>query len=338
MRNFNFPKVDIHLHLDGSLSALDSWNLAKERSIELPVENFDDFKTYVIVDENCKSLYDCLARFDIPTKVLQDPAALELASYHLVQRLAKQGLVYTEIRFAPQLHTQKGHTQKEAIEAVLLGAQNAMSENPSIEVGIILCCMIMGPASMTRVANLETVELTKVFLGKGVVAMDLAGAEGLADMNDFQDIFDEANNLNIPLTIHAGESTGPETIDKAILMNAKRIGHGHSSIRSEKTIQELIKKKIPLEVCITSNIQCCCYPTYSDHPVKKLYDKGVIITINTDNMVISDTCLDQEYEKLMDTFGFSEKDLIKMNMNSIRYSFMDESKKEAYLTKMAAYL
>ena len=267
--NFDFPKVDLHFHLDGSIPAEFSWKMVKEKGIKVETKNFEEFKKSVEVDENCKSLYDFLKCFDIPVEIMQDEKSLEECTYEVINLAAKEGIVYLEIRFAPQLHKKKGLDEEKIVKAVLKGMERGMKNNSSIRVSLILCAMVLGKASLNHEDNMKTIQVAKKFLGKGVVAVDLAGAEGVTPMENFRDLFEVANKLNIPFTIHAGESMGPENIKMAISFGAKRIGHGVTSIKSEKVMKEIKDKNITLEMCITSNVKCNVVPSLKEHPIKK---------------------------------------------------------------------
>ena len=336
--NFNFPKCDLHFHLDGSMPPHLIWKLAKERNIDLPSDNFEEFRKYVEVDGNCRSLYDFLRCFSIPGKVLQDKAALEETAYYIVEEESKRGVVYLEIRFAPQLHVNKGLSQEEVVEAVIKGVNKAMNNNTNIKVAVILCAMVLGESEDVTDFNMETLNVAKKFLGRGVVALDLAGAEGMKPMESFRGLFEKANELGVPFTIHAGESMGPENIKTAISFGAKRIGHGKSAIESEEVMREIRDKGIILEMCVTSNIQCNVVKGINNHPIKKLYDYGIKVTVNTDDMAILKTDIDKEYEILINELGFTYNDLIKMNMYSIEGAFMEESEKERYLNVLKSYI
>ena len=336
--NFDFPKVDLHFHLDGSISAEFSWKMVKEKGIKVEAKNFEEFKKSVEVDENCKSLYDFLKCFDIPVEIMQDEKSLEECTYEVINLAAKEGIVYLEIRFAPQLHKKKGLDEEKIVKAVLKGMERGMKNNSSIKVSLILCAMVLGKASLNHEDNMKTIRVAKKFLGKGVVAVDLAGAEGVTPMENFRDLFEEANKLNIPFTIHAGESMGPENIKMAISFGAKRIGHGVTSIKSEKVMKEIKDKNITSEMCITSNVKCNVVPSLKEHPIKKLYDYGIKVTVNTDDMAILNTNINKEYEILIKELGFTYNDLIKMNINSIEASFMKEEEKQFYLEKLKKYI
>lgn len=334
---YDFPKLDLHLHLDGSMLPESAWEMAKERGIDMPAEDLEGFKKFIVVTADCRSVNEYLARFELPLQIMQDKAAVKRTAKELVLLLASQGLVYAEIRFAPQLHTRKGLTQDDAIEAVLDGVNEGIAEAGTIDIGVICCAMSIGDPNANRDENLETVRAAKRWLGKGVVACDLAGAECIAPVQSFHYIFDFARELGVPFTCHAGDSDGPNSVWDALGFGTKRIGHGHRSYDDSELVKKLIADGVTLEICPTSNIQCQSQPDYAVHPAKKLLDMGVKVTINTDNMILSDINLDKEYDHCLNDMGFVYNDLITMNINSVNASFMPEEKKQPIIDRLKTY-
>lgn len=327
---YNFPKVDLHLHLDGSLLPEVAYELAKERKLSYGDWSFEKLREEMIITGALDSLHEYLKRFDIPIALLQDEEALERASYELMKNLAGQGLVYSEVRFAPQLHCRKGCTQRKAAEAVVRGIKKAEKEY-NIHGGVLLCAMTYQTLEENQEANMETIKVAGELLGQGVVGADLAGAEGIVPMIERAPIFEEARKQNIPFTIHAGEVHIPEDVKLAIEFGARRIGHGQSCIDNDEVLKLVIDKKIPLELCLTSNIQTFVRESFEAHPLKRLYDAGVLVTMNTDNMILSNVTLDDEYDIAAKTFGFTEADFIQMNKNSIQAAFMEENLRKELL-------
>ena len=172
------------------------------------------------------------------------------------------------------------------------------------------------------------------YLNKGVCAVDLAGAEAVFKTYKYNKIFEFVKENNIPFTIHAGEADGIESINSAIDFGAKRIGHGVRAIEDEATINRIRENKITLEVCPTSNIQTCICNDYTSHPISMLYFDNVKTTINTDNMTVSNTTLENEYEKLMQNTNLSINDIVKMNINSVNAAFISENEKQELLIKI----
>lgn len=315
-------KADLHLHFDGSLPMEEAWKLVEKTGC-----NHEDFIKSMQVDQNCHSLYDYLARFDTPLKLLQTEENLYKMAYALIKELDSQKLAYAEIRFAPMQHIKSGLSQCQVVRIMCQARKDAMLTS-KIHVNYILCMMVLGEEKLTHDLNVETIQLAHEFSDQGVVAIDLAGAEGLAPMQDFQGLFQMAKELGLRYTIHAGESYGPENIAKAIEFGAERIGHGTSAIKDPLVMKLLKEKKIPLEVCVTSNVNCEVVDHYESHPIRQYIDAGIIVLICTDNMTISNTNLDREYEKLMRYCGITAKEIEECQLNAIRYSFADPLLKE----------
>ena len=316
--------IDLHLHLDGSLSLDSVKKLAKINGIDLPKED-REILALMQVSENCRDLNDYLDKFDFAVSLLQTEDCLRTAAYDLCKTLKEQGLIYAEIRFAPQKHTDKGLSQQKAVKAVLDGIHE--SEFPC---RLILCCMRGNDNSEE---NLLTVKVAKEFCGKGVCAVDLAGAEALFATENFEEIFSEARKLDIPFTIHAGEANGPQSIKKAIEFGAKRIGHGVRATEDKEIIDLLVKTQIPLEVCVKSNIDTCIFGNVESHSIKKLIDDGVNVTVNTDNMTVSAVTLKDEFKSIKKAFNLTDNDVKKLMMNAVNAAFLSDSEKETMKKK-----
>lgn len=336
---YPFPKTELHLHLDGAIEPELLFELARERDVELPADSPEALAPYVVYDPECRSVNEYLEKFELPTQILQDAPALERVSYELGLKLAEQGVGYAEIRFAPQIHTRKGLTQREAALAVERGVRRAMSERPSLKLGVILCCMCFGPADLNRDANLETVEVAAELRNDVIRAVDLAGAEGLCRFSDFSYIFDEARALGLPYTCHAGDSQGPDTVRDAIeAFGSRRIGHGHHIADDAQLCERARDLGVTLEICLSSNIQCLTQPSFEEHPARRLLAMGIPVTLSTDNPVIANTTLENEYDLAVSRCGFTERDLVIMNILAARASFMDDADKEEYIARLREFL
>lgn len=306
-------ETDLHLHLDGSLPIETVKILAEQAGYDF---HGRDIKSCISVGDSCESLPEYLKCFEVPGILLQTEGALELASYDLVKCLAQQGVVYAEIRFAPQLHKNQGLSQEKAVEAVIRGSRKACDAT-GIFIGILLCDMVTG----TNFDNEETFDIAKGYLGKGVVGADIAGAEGAVPMSYFEPLFRRADRAGLPFTIHAGECGDYENVAKAVSYGAKRIGHGCAAVKSEACMDLLIREKITLEMCVISNLQTKAVKTVKEHPLKAFYDRGIRVTYNTDNMTVSDTSLAKEAGILQDEMGFVEADLVRMNRYAVEAAF-----------------
>ncbi len=333
-KRYPFPKVELHLHLDGSVPPKTMWELAKENSIPLPAPSLYGFETWLKTTSDCSSVNEYLERFELPLQLLQTRENLSRAAKDLIEDLDKKGYGYAEIRFAPQLHKREGLTQRDAIEAVILGRAEALRNHPKLMIGFILCAMSIGPESLNMEENLETVRLTKEFFGKGVVGCDLAGAEGIVPLRNFRPLFDLARELEVPFTCHAGDSQGPDTVRDALSFGTYRIGHGHHLFEAPELWDQVRRNKIALEICPTSNIQCKTRPSYEKHPAKKLFDAGICVTINTDNQTLAAVTLNDEYNHCINEMGFSYDDVLQMNRYAAEASFLPADEKNALLHRL----
>ena len=317
----DIPKILLHLHLDGAIDIDDAFKWVKEDGIKISKK---DLLRELQVDEECHSLNDYLKKFDLPCKLLQTCERLEIISYHLFQKLAKLNVVYAEVRFAPLKHLEKGLTLDDVVISVINGFNKANVES-GIMGGIILSLM----RGEEYEKNKKVVDVAKKYLGKGVVGIDLAGAEALYPTKDYVQLFSYAKTLEIPFTIHAGEAAGVESIKAALDIGAKRIGHGVKVIDDEALMERVIKENILLEVCVTSNYQTEAIKRR--HPIEKLYRKGVKISINTDNDTVSGININREYARILQETKMDIEDLIKCNTNSIPFIFADDKTKNKLL-------
>ena len=319
--------IDLHLHLDGSLSEQDFLYLAKKDGIDLGKQ----FPNNIYVPEDCPSLEVYLERFDLPLLLLQTKENIKHVTNSLVRRLDNMGYIYAEIRFAPQLHTAKGLSQMEVAQAALEGLECGLKDCKYLyDANLILCCMRHG----TKEVNIETIEIANALKGTRVVAVDLAGAEALHPGIYYKEVFDLAKKYQLNITIHAGEATGSDEVMMALDNGAKRIGHG-VHLRVESPDGERARKEhICFEFCPTSNLQTKSLKSYSDVPFKQFREKGIPITINSDNMTVSNTDVYQEFSHLYQTFNLSKNDVYQYLKNSIQYAFADNKVKERLLRKL----
>ena len=312
------PKIVLHLHLDGSIDVDDAYKWVKEDGIDLTKK---EMLKKMQVDDQCHSLNDYLEKFNLACKLLQTCARLEETSYHLFKKLAKMNVVYAEVRFAPNKHLEKGLNLDDVVISVINGMNRASVET-DIMGGIILSLM-RGDSDKD---NLNVIKIAKKYLGKGVVALDLAGAEALYPTKDYTSLFRYAKSLGIPFTIHAGEAAGVESIKAALDMGTKRIGHGVKIIEDKSLQQKLIDGDVLLEVCVTSNYQTEAIK--GKHPIEALYKNGIKINISTDNDTVSNININKEYINILNRTNLNENDLIKCNKNSIPFIFAKDAIKE----------
>ena len=311
--------IELHCHLDGSLSKEDISYLCRINH----KEDIDLNAIKLTADKSVRSLNDYLQCFDFPISVLQTAESITYATYSLYKRLASQGIVYAEVRFAPQQHTSHGLTQEQAVMASLSGLEMAKRET-QIAGQLILCCM---RGANTNAANKKTIDVAASFFGKGVCAVDLAGAEALYPNESFQEEFKMARDLNLPITIHAGEASGANSVWSAIKMGATRIGHGIHAAEDPQLLEFLAMTKIGLEVCPTSEVDTCAIPSYESCPVPLFLKKGLLFTLATDDMMVSNITIGEEYRKAAKAFSLNEEERKKLYLNAVEMAFLDTEKK-----------
>lgn len=323
MEIINLPKIELHSHLDGSIHPKTIFELAKNQKIKLPTDTYDSFKEYVQAPNTCDSLKMYLERFSIPIQVMQTKENLEEIAYNYILNLQHSNIRYAEVRFAPINHIRKGLSVDQVIESVLLGLKKGKEET-DINVNLIICGMRHLPVEK----NLEVFKVASKYLGYGVVAVDLAGNEADFPPLIHKKAFKYADSEGFQITIHAGETGNYENIITSINeLKATRIGHGVNAIDDQRTIDLLLEKNVTLEVCPTSNIQTKAYESYENHPFKKLLDLGVRVTLNTDNMTVSNTTLNKEYKIMKETFNLDKSDFLKLYRNSVDAAFLQQVSK-----------
>ena len=314
-------KIDLHLHIDGSVSPQTVYELSRKygfapecdmtleeiaASMTIPEGEFDpDFLT-----------------FNPPIRAMQTAEGMRRATKELVQRLDAQGLIYAELRFAPQFHLEGAMTQRDAVEAAVAGLQEGLAQCKTLKAGLILCTMNWQDPDGNREQNIETVHLAKEYLGRGVVGVDMAGYEDR--MDEFAYIFELAKQLGVPATTHS-----EFTVGQALKYGTKRIGHGYQAAQIEALTDYVVKHGITLEMCPDSSLSSDYGLTGdSSHPLYVLFHKGGRVTVNTDNMTVLDTDLEKEYE-LCRKMGFTDEDIVRMNNYAIEACFADaETKKQ----------
>ena len=326
----NLPKIDLHCHLDGSLRNETVLEFIEAEKLDFPTD-LEEIKSILIAPSTCTSLMDYLSSFTLPVAVMQTKKHLERVSFELLEDSAKENIKYIEVRFAPQLHTEEGLTFEEIIESVLKGMKRA-EEKYDIKGNYILSCM----RHLSPESAMEVIEAGRSFLGKGVVAVDLAGGEEKGFCNTFIEPMKKAKEYGYHITIHAGETGfGENIIDAINLLGAERIGHG-VSISTDKEAYNLVKeKKIPLEICPTSNVQTRIVDSYKEHPIYEFYKDEIIVTLNTDNRTVSNTNMTRETLELIKAFDLKEEEYKKIYLNSVNSAFLSETEKSILRDKIS---
>lgn len=310
--------IDLHLHLDGAISIESAKKLAELQNIEIPNSDVE-LEKLMRVSPDCSDLNEFLEKFEFPCSLIQTKEGLTGAVKNLLDELDLEGVTYAEIRFAPQKSTNQGLTQEQAVQAAIDGMKES-----KVKCNLILCGM---RDKDNKDANLDTVDVAAKYLGQGVCAVDLAGAEALFPTKDFEYMFKYAQEKDVSYTIHAGEADGPASIRTACSFGAKRIGHGIMAKDDDALLSELADLKIPLEMCPTSNINTAVFKNISEYPIRKFLDAGVCVTINTDDPSIEGTTIKGEYKKLINAFGLTKDEVKQLLINSANSAFLNDDEK-----------
>jgi adenosine deaminase len=300
------PKTDLHVHLDGSVRIATILELANKNNIDLPTNDPKALKKILVPGLHCKSLVDYLHPFEIILPILQEEEALSRVAFELAEDAAKENVWYMEVRYSPVLHTRKGMKLTTIVEAVLNGLRRA-EKKYDIRTGVIVC----GMRNISPDTSIMLADLAVAYKNRGVVGFDLAGIEESYPAKHHREAFYRILNNNINCTAHAGEAYGPESIHQAIhYCGAHRIGHGTRLLEDGDLLNYVNDHRIPLEICLTSNIQTKAASSFNNHPLKFYYDFGLRITINTDNRLVSNTTLTRE-------LGLAVK-YATLNMNELK--------------------
>ena len=325
----SLPKVLLHEHLDGVLRPETVIDLAKAANYDgLPTKNPEELAHWFHQGANQGSLPKYLEGFAHTIAVMQTEEALERVTYEQAEDLAGDGVVYFETRFAPVFHTRTGLSHQQVVSAVLKGLERGKHDF-GISSGLIICAM------RNMDVSLEMAELAVDFRARGVVGFDLAGEEGGFPPKKHVDAFHYIQRQNFSITIHAGEGFGKESIWQAIqYCGAHRIGHGTRLIddiaiaEDGKVVklgdlaQYVLDKRIPLEICLLSNVQTGAARSLAEHPFKIFYQEKFRVTLNTDNRLMSDTTMTKEFEAARDTFGLTLDDFEILTVNAMKSAFL----------------
>lgn len=326
------PKTDLHVHLDGSARLSTILELADEQGIKLPggAKTEKQLADSIHMGEICTDLNDYLKAFDVTLSVMQTEEALYRVAYELGEDMAKENVRYSEIRYSPLLHTEQGLSFPVIVEAVAEGLRDAKREY-GIMTGQIIC----GIRHITPETSLRMAELCVAFKHRGVVGFDLAGGEMNNPAKDHREAFYLVRNNNVNLTIHAGEAYGPESIHQAIhIAGAHRIGHGTRLREDGDLLNYVNDRRIPLEICISSNVQTRACDSFETHPLPFYLSYGLRLCINTDNRLVTDTTMTEEFWRATEYYNLGIGDLRKLTLGGFKSSFMPYRKKRT-VTQMA---
>lgn len=329
MVNAKLPKAELHVHLEGTLSPAMAEKLAKRNNMPLPEQLFNERGEY-----NWQDFPEFLNSYDTASSVIRTHRDYVDITYDYLASIAKEGAVYAELTLGPDVPAMFGMDYNTYLNAVAEGVEKARKDF-GIEARFIICMIRhMGPEKAEEL--MKTVEANPHPL---VVGVGLAGNEAMHEPKDFAPAFDYAKNkLGLGCTAHAGEVRGPESVWNTINdLPVSRIGHGVRSVEDPKLLQTLKERGISLEVCPGSNIALSVYPDMASHPLRKLYDAGVVGSLNSDDPPFFWTDLASEYETASKDFGFSDEELLRLTKRAIETSFADEKLKSQLLEKVQTH-
>ncbi len=328
------PKTDLHCHLDGSCRVETLLELAQEQKVHLPYNDYDKLRAHLEVGDKCKNLVDYLKGFAVTLSVMQEPYAIERVAFELAEDAAKENVRYLEVRFSPILHINKGKRMTEILDSVIRGLIRAEAKY-NIKTGVIIC----GMRNISPETSLRLAELTVAYKNKKVMGFDLAGQEDSYPAKEHQEAFALILKNNINTTAHAGEAYGPNSVKQAIHdCGAHRIGHGTRLIEDGDLLNYVNDHRIPLEICLSSNVQTKAVKDYISHPLRIYYDFGLRVTLNTDNRLMSATTVSKEIYLAAKTFKFTFDDICNIIINGFKSTFLPYRDRVVLLNQALAEL
>ena len=324
----SIPKVELHLHLDCSLSYRAVSTLA-------PTVTREEYDRDYIAPGRCANLADFLSRAPKGFRLMQSEDALRLVTEDVFQQLVEDGVIYAEIRFAPLLHTERG-LAPDRVVTVVEQTVDRLSRETGMQAGIILCTL----RHFSEAQSLRTAKLVKNFRGSRVAALDLAGDEAGFPLDEHIAAYQFAKEHGLFRTAHAGEGAGPESVWETLRrLEPQRIGHGTRSSEDPKLVEHLARERIHLELCPTANVQIIpSIGSMEAHPIDRLYRAGVSLNVNSDSRMLTPTTLTREYEALQRVFGWGGAELLRANLMGLDAAFTTDAVKAQMKKRfLAAY-
>ncbi len=322
------PKVELHCHLDGCVRVQTVAEIGRELGLALP----QPLEAALVAPEQCENLLDYISRIDLAVQVMQRPRDLSRIARELIEDMAADGVIYAEVRFAPQLHTRRGMPLQQVVDVVSSGLRSS-AERHSMQVGLILCCVRHESAQQSlAIARLATANMDKVN------GLDLAGDEaGHPDAEPHRRAFLVAREAGLHRTVHAGENAGPSSVKQALdRLGAERIGHGVRVEEDSELVSRVAETLVPLEMCPRSNVQTRATDSLATHPIDRFLRRGVAVTLSTDCRTVSATTLTGEFGLLQKQFGWGLREFIRCQETAARSIFAPERTKGTLLAQIGA--
>lgn len=321
----NLPKVELHLHLDCSLS----YDVVKVLN---PNISLDAYHASFVGPPKCLDLADFITRAINGIELMQTAQELRLVTLDLFEQLKKDNVIYAEIRFAPLQHLQKGLRPEQVVDIVNKAMEEGIQKT-GIQSGLILCTL----RHFSQEQSMETVKLVEKFNGTTVVGFDIAADEAGFPIDNHISAFQYAHQKGINCTAHAGEAAGAESVWETLEhFRPTRIGHGVRSAEDTRLLAFLKEKQIHLEVCPTCNVQTDIYPTIKDHAIDTIYQAGVSLSISTDTRAICNVTLNHEYQTLHENFNWGKSHFLQCNLDALEAAFTSDEIKQELQKKLIA--
>jgi adenosine deaminase len=328
----SWPKIDLHLHLDGAIRVATIAELGEQLGVPLPAREPEQLARFVQVDRDCRSLADFLKRFEVFYPILPYAVTQERIAYELCEDCAQDGVIYFETRFAPALAASERFSMEAAVEAALEGLRRGQRDF-GVTAGLILCCY----RSATLRENLETVRLAAKYRPAGVVGIDLAGDERNFPASACAEAFALARRLELPITIHAGEAGPAQNIREAVFeYGATRIGHGVALTQDGELLRQVRDRGTVLEMCLTSNLQTCSVPSLAAHPFRQCLAEQLRVTLNTDDPAISNIRLSDEFALAQRVLGLTADEARRLLVTAAEGAFAEPSVRRQLVARLQA--
>jgi len=327
------PKAELHLHLDGSLRVDTALDIARTRGVDAH-RTFAGMRADLVGPDQVADQAELLLAFDLPIKLLQDAEALERVAAELVEDKAFDRVRYVEIRWAPLLHTVGGLDGRQVVDAVARGAATT-ARRYGVEVRLIATLL----RSHLPEANLAFIrDFESRGLPLGLVGVDLAGPEAqFPDPLRHREAIELARTIGLHVTLHAGEWGGAGQVRRALALDPERIAHGPLAIDDPALVQDLIRRGVWLDLCPTSNTQAAIVPTLDRHPLARLLRAGVRVTLNTDDLTVSDLTLSDEYVRAVELIGLTVPELWALDLAALDAAFCDAATVERLRAEFEAW-
>jgi len=334
----SLPKAELHLHLEGSVDPPTMAELSRRYNTPLPTENnrYDVTGSGdVLTEDDVRRLYSYkdfkgfLMAFKSVTERLRTPEDYELVTYRLMQKLRQQNIVHAEVYVSVGVIRWRGQPVEPIFEGLERGRERGQRD-----FGVSLLWIFDAVRHFGPEAAGEVFDLAARLRDRNVVGIGIGGDEARGPAEGFRDLYKKAADNGLRLTAHAGETTGPESVWGALNIGAERIGHGLSAVSDPELVEVMAQKQVPVEICITSNLRTGACKELQEHPVKKFFDEGLMITLSTDDPAMFQTSLNKEYEIARQEFSFSEEHLRELARNSIEASFLPVEKKLRFMQQI----